>query len=146
MERPNTVSGLQAKRRELISLRDQFEANIKKLTVDIDHLDASIRLFDPDQTPAAIAAYAVKHRAKKGHMRRFVLEVLRQATAPMTSKAITEAWTGDRGLRTDEATYVILRKRVGACLIVLRSQGLVETVGLEGGLKSWMLTKALTAT
>lgn len=139
VERPNTVAGLQAKRKELMRLRDQFEANVKKLTVDIDHLEAAIRLFDPEQTPDAIAAYAVKHRAKHGHMRRFVLEVLRAALAPMTSKAITTAWVGDRGLRTDEATYVILRKRVGACLIALRAQGLVKTVGEDGGFKTWTL-------
>lgn len=144
IQRPNTVAGLQAKRKELIGLRDQFEANIKKLTVDIDHLEAAIRLFDPEQTPAAIAAYAVKHRAKHGHMRRFILEVLRQTPAPMTSKGITEAWVGDRGLRTDEATYVILRKRVGACLIALRNQGLVETVGEAGGFKTWRLSTPTT--
>lgn len=140
-ERPNTVAGLQAKRKELMRLRDQFDANVRKLTVDIDHLEAAIRLFDPDQTPEAIAAYAVQHRAHHGHMRRFVLDVLRQAPAPMTSKAITTAWVGDRGLRTDEATYVILRKRVGACLIALRNQGLVETVGQEGEFKTWRLAR-----
>lgn len=140
LERPNTVAGLQAKRKELIKLRCELQGAVKKLTVDIDHLEASIRLFDPANTPAAIARYAVQHRAKKGHMRRFCLEALRDAPAPMTSKAITDAWTASRGLRTDEATYVILRKRVGACLIALRNQGLVETVGEAGGFKTWRLS------
>jgi len=143
--RPNTVSGLQAKRAELAKLRVDLERELSKVTCDLDHVDACIALFDPANTPAAIARYAVKHRAKKGHMRRFVLSALRGATAPLTSKAITTAWVGDRGLRTDEATYVILRKRVGACLIALRNQGLVETVGEDGGFKTWRLTSGKTA-
>jgi hypothetical protein len=56
-----------------------------------------------------VKVYATKHRAEKGHMRRFLLETLKDADTPMTSKAITEAWVAARGLRTDEATYVILR-------------------------------------
>jgi hypothetical protein len=46
-DRPNTVIGLVAKRKELSDLRERHHAEIKKLTVDIDHLDAAIRLFDP---------------------------------------------------------------------------------------------------
>ncbi len=38
-DRPNTVSGLVAKHAELTALREAYRAEIKKLTVDIDHLD-----------------------------------------------------------------------------------------------------------
>jgi len=37
-DRPNTVAGLVAKHAELVALRDKYKAEIKKLTVDIDHL------------------------------------------------------------------------------------------------------------
>ncbi len=47
-ERLNTVSGLVAKHDELSAPRDRYKAGIKKLTVDKDHLDAAIRLFDPN--------------------------------------------------------------------------------------------------
>jgi hypothetical protein len=50
VDRPNTVSGLVAKRDELAKCRDQLEADIRAVTVDIDHLEAAIRLFDPDDT------------------------------------------------------------------------------------------------
>ena len=82
MERPNTVAGLEAKRHELTRLRDLLEAEVRKVTSDdIDHLDAAIALFDPANTPAAIRRYVVKHRAKKGSVRKFVLETLKDATA-----------------------------------------------------------------
>jgi hypothetical protein len=42
VERPNTVSGLNAKRDELIRYRQSLEAEIRKVTCDIDHIEASI--------------------------------------------------------------------------------------------------------
>jgi hypothetical protein len=123
MERPNTISGLQAKRRQLVKLRKDLEADVRKVTCDLDHVDACIRLFDPTaDTAAAIKRYATKHRAKKGQMRRFVLDQLKAATAPITSLDIAEAWIADRGLRTDHGTTVMIRRRVGACLTTLQAQ------------------------
>ena len=63
-ERPNTVSGLEAKKAELVKYRDALEAEIRKVTCDIDHLEAAIALFDPNATPNAIKRDGVRHRAK----------------------------------------------------------------------------------
>lgn len=139
MERPNTVSGLVAKRDELIAYRGRLECEIRKLTCDLDHLEAAIALFDPKLTPKTVLRYVAKHRAKKGHLKRFVLGMLRDAEAPLTSKDITTAWIAARGLNADEPTYVILRKRIGACLIALRVQGLASDVGAVGEYKTWAL-------
>ena len=139
LERPNTVAGLVAKRAELVKLRKLAEAEATKLTVDIDHLNAAIRLFDPANTPAARKRYAVQHRAKKGSVRRHVLGMLRDATGPLTSKQMTEAWIAQRGLKTDEATFVLIRKRIGACLTALKGEGMAEGVGLVGGYVAWKM-------
>ena len=144
-ERPNTVAGLVAKHAELSALRDRYKAEIKKLTVDIDHLDAAIRLFDPQADTYAIKEYVTKHRAQKGSVKRFVLQCFREASAPLTSRQITEAWAQDRGLSADEATYAILRKRIGSCIKGCVSQGLIECVGQSkdhdqnGPYKLWKL-------
>ncbi len=146
-DRPNTVSGLVAKHKELSDLRERYRAEIKKLTVDIDHLDAAIRLFDPAADTYAIREYVTKHRAQKGSVKRFVLDAFREATGPLTSRQITEAWVKDRGLEADEATYAILRKRVGACIKSCREQGLIEEVGQTtdhdafGPYKLWQLKR-----
>src|ERR1700754_5150070 len=102
-DRPNTVAGLVAKHAELTALREKYRAEIKKLTVDIDHLDAAIRLFDPNADTSAIKEYVTKHRAQKGSVTRFILTAFREATAPLTSRRITEMWVEDRGLIADEA-------------------------------------------
>lgn len=146
-ERPNTVSGLQAKRAELVKLHKHLVAEAKKVICDIDHIDATIRLFDPNADLERFRRnhYATKHRAPKGQMKRFVLNQLREASEPLTSRQITEAWVADRGLSPDEATVTILRKRVGACLKTCENQGLAEGAGATtdhgefGPYKLWRL-------
>jgi hypothetical protein len=146
-ERPNTVSGLVAKHKELSELRERYRAEIKKLTVDIDHLDACIRLFDPKADSYAIKEYVTKHRAQKGTVKRFVLSTLREATAPMTSRDLTELWVQDRGLNADEATITAIRKRFGACIKTCVNQGLIECAGQTvdhgafGPYKLWRLKR-----
>jgi hypothetical protein len=133
VERPNTIAGLQAKRKQLVKLRADLEADVRKVTCDLDHLDACIRLFDPSaDTAAAIKRYATKHRAKKGQMKRFVLDRLKAASGPITSLDIAEAWIADRGLKADHGTRVMIRKRVGACLATLKRAGFASVAYQDG--------------
>lgn len=146
-DRPNTVAGLVAKHRELTALREKYKAEIKKLTVDIDHLDAAIRLFDPNADTYAIKEYVTKHRAEKGSVKRFVLNTMRETTEPLTSRQISEMWLADRGLVADEATTTTIRKRIGACIKTCVGQGLVEECGVTvdhdqyGPYKLWRLKR-----
>ncbi|MDQ2861079.1 MAG: hypothetical protein M3Y27_12480 [Acidobacteriota bacterium] len=140
MEAPNTVAGLVRKRAELAAFRKGLEGELHKVTCDLDHLDAAIALFDPEATPRAVKRYATKHRAKKGTVRRFVLTALREATGPITSAAVTEAWIAARGLHADQATFVILRKRIGACLTTLRVDGLATGAEMVGEYKGWLIS------
>jgi len=143
MERPNTIAGVQAKRAELVKLHDNLIADAKKVTCDIDHLDACIRLFDPDadHQQRLKNRYATKHRAHFGHTRRFVLNALRIAPEPMTSVDITRDWIKDRGLEPDESTRILLTKRIGSCITSLKRQGLIRHHGMKGEYKAWELAK-----
>ncbi|MEM9233113.1 MAG: hypothetical protein AAGA69_02605 [Pseudomonadota bacterium] len=142
-ERPNTISGLQAKRKELATLHNKLIAEAKKVLCDIDHIDACIRLFDPDADIERIRLnrYATKHRAPKGQMKRFILDQFREATEPLSSRDITEAWIKDRGLQPDESTFVILRKRVGAAINSIKQDGMIEQAGDDGTYKLWQLKR-----
>lgn len=146
-ERPNTVAGLVEKHKELSALREKYRAEIKKLTVDIDHLDAAIRLFDPDAETSPIKEYVTKHRAAKGSVKRFILSAFRDATAPLTSRQITEMWLVDRGLVADDATTTTIRKRIGAAIKTCVGQGLIEECGWTedhdayGPYKLWQLKR-----
>lgn len=137
VDRPNTVAGLVEKRAELAGYRKHLENELHKVTCDLDHLEAAIRLFDPEADIRRVKRYATKHRAKKGHMRRFVLERLKEAVEPITSRQIAEAWVQDRGLNADDATLVIIRKRVGACLNSLKLAGVIVGTAQDGPHKGW---------
>jgi hypothetical protein len=143
IERPNTLSGLVVKRDELAKYRDRLEADIRALTVDIDHLEAAIRIFDPEDTPETRRRYAALHRAPKGQSMRFVLSKLREATEPLTSRALADMWCVDRGLTAKDSTVSLLRKRIGATLKALHNKGMVRQEGHQAGLIGWRLAYAV---
>ncbi len=137
--RPNTLSGLVAKRNALVRYRDQLEADIRALTVDIDHLEAAIRIFDPENTPEARKRYAALHRAPKGQSTRFVLRALREASGPLTSRDLADMWCQERGLTAKDSTVSMLRKRIGATLKALEHKGAVRQEGHVEGRVGWRL-------
>jgi len=140
-DRPNTLSGLVAKRNELVRYRDQLEADIRAVTVDIDHLEAAIRIFDPEDTPAARRRYAALHRAPKGQSTRFVLKALREASSPLTSRDLADMWCRERGLSAKDSTLSMMRKRIGATLKALHHKGAVGQEGHIEGRIGWKLTE-----
>lgn len=58
---------------------------------------------------------------------------------PVTSEQITTAWLEARSLRTDSQTYVVIRKRIGACLTKLKTEGVAEAPEMRGEYKGWIL-------
>lgn len=132
-----TVAGLTKKRAELVIARNALAAELRRVTADINHMDAAIRLFDPKATPSAVRQRVTKHRTKKGQTRRFVLDTLRGATGPLTARDIAEAYAAALRLRADEDTLVVMRRRVGDCLIALRGLGQVQDAGMVGAYKGW---------
>ena len=90
VERPNTVAGLIEKRREIAGKIEHHQRILNELVIDLDHLDHTIRLFDPncDVTLAQPRQFPARHGAFRGEMQRFVLGALRAAAAPLTSLEI----------------------------------------------------------
>jgi hypothetical protein len=127
---------LEAKKADLVRLRDELEADLRSVTSDIDHLDAAILLFSASTRHER---YVRRYRAKKGSVRRFVLAALKDAPGPVTTKMLTDAWCEARGLRTDDTTWTILRSRLGATLTTMKGQGLVQGAGMVAGYKGWRL-------
>ncbi len=143
-ERPNTVSGLVAKHKELFKLREQYRKEIKRLTADIDHIEACIRLFDPKANVSAMREHVTKPKSRRGHVKQFVLSTLREASSPMTSHEITELWAQNGGLQADEETLTEIRKRISVCIANCATQGLIERDGQNGAYgpyKLWRLKR-----
>jgi hypothetical protein len=47
-ERPKTVSRLIHKRRKIAGRIEHVQRELRGLVADLDHIDATIRIFDPD--------------------------------------------------------------------------------------------------
>lgn len=74
-------------------------------------------------------------------MVRFVLLMLKNAKEPLTSLEITHAQIKARGLKADDQTIVLMRKRVGACLTAQQDKGLVRSLPTAGPYKGWELVR-----
>jgi hypothetical protein len=140
VERPNTVSALIEKRREITGQIEHHQRVLNDLIIDLDHLDHTIRLFAPDLdvTLAQPKAFPARHAAFRGEMQRFVLGALRAATRPLASLEIAIEVVKGRGLDPNDPRAVsLIRKRVGACLFHLRAKGLARDVATTGPYKEW---------
>jgi hypothetical protein len=141
-ERPNTVAGLIDKRRETAGKIEHHQRVLNELIVDLDHVDHTIRLFDPDCDVALAQPKALppRHGAFRGEMQRFVLGALRAATAPVTSLEIAIEVVKGGGLDPNDPRAVsLIRKRVGACLFSLKAKGVARDVPTTGPYKGWEL-------
>ena len=78
MAEPHVFTGLIAKRAED---RRHTQDLLRQLVIDLDHIDASIHIFDPSIELVEIKARPVppKHHAFRGEVTRIVLTTLRNA-------------------------------------------------------------------
>jgi hypothetical protein len=137
IERPNTVAGLIDKHREIAGQIDHTRRTLNELVADLEAVEHTIRLFDPDATLGRPKLLPAKDAAFKGEMRRDVLAALRAAQGPITSLQIAEQIGAARKL--DASAVGVIRKRVGACLWKLRAKGMVAEVPQAGEYKGWRL-------
>ena len=99
------VSSLREKRLELAGILDDLERQANARRADLAHLDATIRLFDPNDV--LVAAQPARRRYNEwfrpGECRRKIHDVLRDAAEPMTTREIVEKIMSARGLSSDDA-------------------------------------------
>lgn len=75
--RPNTVSGLIEKPREIAGQIEAKRAELARLVADLEAVEHTIRLFDPDAQLGRAKPLPSPHAAFKGEMRRDVMAALR---------------------------------------------------------------------
>jgi len=141
-DHPHTIAGLIDKRREIAGKIEHTQRELRNLVVMLDHLDATIRMFDPDADLGPAKRYPVAHQAFKGQMAQYVLGALREGNGrPVTSLEIAEKVIASRGLTADQKTMILIRKRVGAALWKYKQRGLAREVPMTGDLKGWTLAE-----
>ena len=131
----NTVSGLIRRRRELTGDILELLAKVDAITADLEALDRTIRLFDPDIDLDAIPALQHRpqpHWAKHGEVSRAEMELLRDANEPLSTRAVAEAVQRRRGI--DDAVTAGQIKRIRRCLDRQSGRGTVRRAYVEGTL------------
>lgn len=129
---PNCASGLITLRNKLHKELKATRSHERSIICSIDHVEGAIRLLQPGGMPTRIMKNVSVHRAEKGSVVRLAMRMLREAKGPLTAADITEEQIKIRKLKADDATFVMMRKRVGACLTKLKNQGHIRVVPIQG--------------
>ena len=140
------LSGLIAKRADIAGQIDAARLSLRRLIVNLDHVDAAIRLFDPDFDIASIRhrSYPVAQIARRGDSIRLILSILREATEPMTTKQIALRVMAVRGLNSNDPNLVLtITRRAGASLRSYKDNGTVRSIkdGRYGKYDLWEIER-----
>ena len=127
----HVLNGLLAKRSELAGRIEHTQQALRQLLIDLDSLDATIRMFDPeiDLTEVKPKPLPARSPAFRGEISRIVLSTLRKADKALPTHEIALTVMAARSLNAaDKPLLRVLTKRVGACLRLHRKKGLVRSV------------------
>jgi len=130
----HVIEALRGKRSELSGIVSCLEQQIVRHRASLVHLDAAMRLFDPDLGPAAISSRQQRPRSvwfRPGECLRLIHDVLREAPAPMTTRALTEQVMGMKAITaTDERSCALVQKTVLGSLS--RAKATIQRVEIAG--------------
>lgn len=135
------LTGLVKRRAELAGEIEATHDRLRKLIADMEHLDATIIQFEPAYEVEKIRPRAFRPPsdwARRGEMTRIVLDILRQAAEPMTSRDIAYELMERRALdRDDQKLLRLMGKRVGVALRGARDRGHVRSDQGPGQFQLW---------
>ncbi len=141
MGEPHVVSGLREKRAEISGTIEDMERRIAQQRADLMHVDAVLRLYAPELVPGSIAPKAVRRRNdwfRPGELSRIVLDILREAAAPLALREIAaEVMIRRRLDPNDQRTAYLLHKLVNNAVTRQAAQ-VVEKI-TDGRAVTWQV-------
>jgi hypothetical protein len=93
MAEPHVIGALRNKRAELAGMLRQLEQQLAQQRANLAHVDATMRLFDPDIRPKDIRPKQPRARNawfRPGECLRLIYDELREATQPLTTRELAE--------------------------------------------------------
>jgi hypothetical protein len=144
MADPHIISALSRKRAEIAGVVADLERQIAGQRALLAHLDATLRIFDPDAKPEAIPPRRVAHttgRFATGDISGACMTAIRESAAPVSSRDIAQRLMASYGLDAKDSK---LRRDVQAsvrnALMGYRRRGVLESVG-SGWDTRWRLAQ-----
>src|SRR3954468_23913988 len=131
------ISALVRKRAELAGLIEHRRAELDAMVANLGHLDATLRLFDPEIRLDAIRPKAPRPAAVPGRPEittRMVLDALRRAGEPLGVLEIAARLLAEMGADAGDARPLrAVAERVGEALRRQRARGIVRNApGRDG--------------
>lgn len=123
------------------------ETAASQLRIGLDHLDATIRLFDPKADIAGIKPKAIPPfmGAQRGANARAVFALLRTAERPCTTREITLHVMASRGLdTTDKGLITLMCRRVSTALRHYRQLKILRSGKTFGEHVKWQIAGSKT--
>ena len=141
MAESHVVSGLVAKRSELAGLIDHHRKEIDRLADDLTHVDAAIKIFDPEYDLRTVPIRLLRKRNplfKSGECARRILDALREGKEPMTCRAMTEIIAGKKGWNLKEIDIEAVMKGLNAVLRRMEKAGTIRERGVAAGDRAFL--------
>ena len=129
MAESHVVSGLVAKRSELAGLIDRHRKEIDRLADDLTHVDAAIKIFDPEYDLRTVPIRLLRKRNqlfKVGESARRVLDALRESGTPMTCRALTISIAKKKGWDLDQIDVEMVMKNLNGVLRRMEKAGTIR--------------------
>ncbi|MFC5373749.1 hypothetical protein ACFPIF_14360 [Brevundimonas faecalis] len=138
-DNPLALHALVRKYAEIAGAITHARSTVQKLTADLSHIEAAIRLLDASVDISVIRPSRPSFkRSQKGEVTNILLDVLREADQPLPPRTITERVMTRRGMCIENAVELdVMLKRVRACLRNQRNQGVLHPVGKDGFAQLW---------
>jgi hypothetical protein len=146
MAEPHVMSALREKRAELAGMVNQLEQQLVKHRADLTHVDATMRLFDPDIRPDTIRAKQPRARSawfRQGECLRLIYDALRDAPQPVTTRELAERIMHVKAMSAaDDHRRELIQKTILGSLN--RARETIARVQTEGVVR-WELVQAACA-
>lgn len=146
MADPHVITALVKRRAELSGDIITTQAKLQQMILDLEHLDKTLLMFDPDYRVETIKPKAFRPPedwSKRGQMTRLILGILRQAAEPLCSRDIAVQLMAERALdQSDERLTRLMTKRVGVALRGMRDRGIASSHEGVGMLILWEISQA----
>lgn len=143
MAETHVVSGLVEKRSELAGLVAHHQQQINRLSGDMKHLDATLKLFAPEMDLRTLRPKEHRKRNsyfKHGECQRLVLDAFREAQgAALSSRQIGERLVQRKGLPNTPEMVEQMQKNAHAAATRLEDAGTLVSAGKNGACRAWQV-------
>ena len=142
MENDNVVNGLLRRRQEVADRLETVQSQVRQLVLDLDALDATLRLFRPDVEIGVVRIKPIprRHAAVRYESSRLIYSLLREAKGSLTTRDLVRGIMEARGMNTaDHAMVETMRLRLASTLRKLRHRGKLTAEKEAGRNMRWGL-------